>query len=242
MHFVEAKGILSAKNGMNIYRGCTHGCIYCDSRSVCYQMRHDFEDVEVKRNAPELLEASLRSKRRKCMIGTGAMSDPYMHCEETLGLTRRCVKSSRVGFGLAHPDQIRPHFSGHRSAGTHHGSKVRRTDDAAPPATSRLRILEPRVCETRRDTRHPGVSERASRRWSALPFSPNSTTPWRTRGLLAYCSNAGVQGIFSPLEWRNAEGGGIGNTFMPHSRHFPGLKDQYIRRYGSAYQCMSDRM
>ena len=48
MHFVNAKGILSAKNGMNIYRGCTHGCIYCDSRSTCYSMAHDFEDIEAK--------------------------------------------------------------------------------------------------------------------------------------------------------------------------------------------------
>lgn len=51
-------------------------------------MRHDFEDVEVKRNAPELLEKALASKRRLCMIGTGAMSDPYMHCEEKLRLTK----------------------------------------------------------------------------------------------------------------------------------------------------------
>lgn len=51
MHKVNVKGILSAKNGMNIYRGCLHGCIYCDSRSLCYQMNHKFEDIEVKANA-----------------------------------------------------------------------------------------------------------------------------------------------------------------------------------------------
>ena len=62
---------------MNIYRGCSHGCIYCDSRSRCYQFTHMFEDIEVKQNAPELLDKALRSKRKKCMIGTGAMSDPY---------------------------------------------------------------------------------------------------------------------------------------------------------------------
>ena len=67
MHEVEAKGILSAKNGINIYRGCTHGCIYCDSRSRCYQINHDFEDIEVKINAPALLEDTLRRKRKKCM-------------------------------------------------------------------------------------------------------------------------------------------------------------------------------
>lgn len=60
MHKVQAKGIVSAQNGMNIYRGCTHGCIYCDSRSTCYQMHHAFEDVEVKINAPELLESMSR--------------------------------------------------------------------------------------------------------------------------------------------------------------------------------------
>ena len=61
MHFVEAKGILSSNNGMNIYRGCTHGCIYCDSRSNCYGFTHEFEDIEVKANAPQLLEKALKS-------------------------------------------------------------------------------------------------------------------------------------------------------------------------------------
>lgn len=65
MHKVKAKGILSAANGMNIYRGCQHGCIYCDARSKCYHMNHRFEDIEVKENAPELLENALKRKRRK---------------------------------------------------------------------------------------------------------------------------------------------------------------------------------
>ena len=97
MHFVDAKGILSAGNGMNIYRGCTHGCIYCDSRSRCYGFTHSFEDIEVKQNAPVLLEQRLRSKRKKCMIGTGSMCDPYMHCEEKLGLTRKCLELVEKG-------------------------------------------------------------------------------------------------------------------------------------------------
>lgn len=62
MHYKTAKGILSAKNGMNIYRGCTHVCIYCDSRSKCYGFDHDFEDIEIKENAPLLLERALKSK------------------------------------------------------------------------------------------------------------------------------------------------------------------------------------
>ena len=101
MHFVDAKGILSAKNGMNIYRGCTHGCIYCDSRSGCYQMNHGFEDIEVKQNCVQLLEKALQSKRKKCMIGTGSMSDPYMHCEEKLEYMRKCLEV------IEHYDEIR---------------------------------------------------------------------------------------------------------------------------------------
>ena len=105
MHFTEAKGILKGSGkeiGMNIYRGCTHGCIYCDSRSLCYQFTHPFEDIEVKQNAPELLEKALSSKRKKCMIATGSMSDPYMHCEKDLRLTRRCLEIIyNHGFGAA---------------------------------------------------------------------------------------------------------------------------------------------
>ena len=87
MHFVKAKSILSSKNGINIYRGCSHGCIYCDSRSICYNMSHSFEDIEVKENAPELLRNALIKKRQKCMIGTGSMTDPYIPIEKELRYT-----------------------------------------------------------------------------------------------------------------------------------------------------------
>lgn len=101
MHFVKTKGILSAKNGMNLYRGCSHGCIYCDSRSKCYHMEHDFEDIEVKENAIELLEHVLKSKRKKCMIGTGAMTDPYIPLEMEIGNVRKALSLIyEYGFGI----------------------------------------------------------------------------------------------------------------------------------------------
>lgn len=100
MHYTTVKGILSAKNGMNLYRGCQHGCIYCDSRSACYHMEHDFEDVEVKENAIPLLEDALRRKRKPCMIGMGAMTDPYIPLEERLCHTRQALELAlRHGFG-----------------------------------------------------------------------------------------------------------------------------------------------
>ena len=99
MHFVTAKTILTP-HSMNIYRGCSHGCIYCDSRSKCYQFTHDFEDIEVKQNAPELLEEALRKKRKRCMIGTGSMCDPYIPIEKELGLMRCCLEIiDRYNFG-----------------------------------------------------------------------------------------------------------------------------------------------
>ena len=101
MHYTTAKGILSAKNGMNLYRGCSHGCIYCDSRSSCYRMEHDFEDIEVKENAIVLLEAALRSKRKKCMIGTGSMTDPYIPLEMEIGNVRKALALiDKYGFGF----------------------------------------------------------------------------------------------------------------------------------------------
>lgn len=102
MHYIKVKGILSGDDGMNLYRGCTHGCIYCDARSKCYQMDHTFEDIAVKENSLELLEKALLSKKKPCMIGTGAMTDPYIPLEEELGFTRRALEIiERHGFGVA---------------------------------------------------------------------------------------------------------------------------------------------
>ncbi len=99
---IQAKTILSSlKKGsdpyfgirynMNLYRGCQHGCIYCDSRSKCYQIA-DFTDIQVKQNALELLDKELRSKREKGTIGFGSMNDPYMPIEQELMLSRHALE------------------------------------------------------------------------------------------------------------------------------------------------------
>ncbi|WP_245612051.1 hypothetical protein [endosymbiont 'TC1' of Trimyema compressum] len=92
MHEIVAKSLLIKTKkpsmwfhvmyNMNIYRGCSHGCIYYDSRSTCYQIG-DFEDIGVKTNAIEILKKELPRKRVKGMIGTGAMSDPYIPLEKS---------------------------------------------------------------------------------------------------------------------------------------------------------------
>ena len=101
MHYTNTKSILSSKNRMNIYRGCSHGCIYCDSRSNVYNMNHDFEDIEVKENALLLLKKEL-IKRHKTMIGTGAMTDPYIPLEKNLKYIRKSLELIyKYGFGFS---------------------------------------------------------------------------------------------------------------------------------------------
>ena len=101
MHYKPVKSILSSENGMNIFRGCEHGCIYCDSRSKCYRIEHKFEDIEVKENALELLEIALKKKKQKCMIGTGSMTDPYTHSEKKIEYTKKALELiEKQGFGV----------------------------------------------------------------------------------------------------------------------------------------------
>lgn len=110
MEFIPAKKIVTACNGdswfgldykMNIYRGCCHGCIYCDSRSECYHI-DDFDTVRAKENAIELVYNELKSKTRTGVIGTGAMSDPYNPFEQEYKLTRAALEIvNHYGFGIA---------------------------------------------------------------------------------------------------------------------------------------------
>ncbi|MGE5372273.1 MAG: SPL family radical SAM protein [Solirubrobacterales bacterium] len=108
MKMIQAKTILvrnkrpeswfNTKYSMNLYRGCQHGCIYCDSRSKCYGIE-DFAKIQIKANAIELLTKELKGKREKCVIGTGSMSDPYNPLEGALGLTRQALQViRRYGF------------------------------------------------------------------------------------------------------------------------------------------------
>ena len=152
MHEADAKALLNSTNGMNIYRGCVHGCIYCDSRSACYQFTHPFEDVEVKRNAPELLEAALHKKRKRCVIATGSMSDPYQPCEKELRLMRRCLERiERCGFGasvITKSDLVLRDLDLFESIHQRAKSVLQMTLTVADDALSR--VLEPNVCPSSR--------------------------------------------------------------------------------------------
>ena len=247
MHFVDAKGILTGNSGyygMNIYRGCSHGCIYCDSRSKCYQFTHAFEDIEVKQNAPELLEKALRSKRKKCMIGTGAMSDPYMHCEEELRLTRKCLEIiHKYGFGAAiqtKSDRILRDIDLldeiNRSAKCVVQITLTTYDDDL------CSILEPHVCNTKRRIevleimRDRGIPTVV---WLTpiLPFI--NDTAENITSIMNECVRTGVKGIIDFGMGLTLREGDREYYYAALDKHFPGMKQRYIRKYGNAYELPS---
>lgn len=246
MHFVDAKGILSSHNGMNLYRGCTHGCIYCDARSKCYGFTHDFEDIEVKQNAPELLEMALRSKRKKCMIGTGAMSDPYMHCEENLKLTRRCLELiDYYGYGVAihtKSDRILRDLDLLKSI--HEKSKCVVQMTLTTYDEKLCKILEPNVCTTKervkaleifRDNGIPTIV------WLSpiLPFI--NDTRENIEGILDYCIQAKVYGIITFGMGVTLREGDREYFYAALDKHFPGMREKYHNKYGYSYEVTSDR-
>ena len=247
MHCVNAKGILHGGKGFwgfNAYRGCSHGCVYCDSRSVCYRFAHAFEDIEVKQNAPELLDAALRGKRAPCMIGTGSMSDPYMHCEEQLRITRRCLEAiSRHGFGAAvqtKSDRVLQDVDLLDEINRRTKCVVQITLTTFDSAL--CRILEPNVCVTQRRIE---ALEALRRRgiptvvWLSpiLPFI--NDTEENVQAILSACADVDVKGIVCFGMGLTLREGSREYYYAALDRHFPGLKAQYARHYGNAYELAS---
>lgn len=246
MHYVEAKGILSARNGMNLFRGCTHGCIYCDSRSKCYHMEHAFEDIEVKKNAVELLEDALRRKRKKCMIGTGAMTDPYIPLETELGLMRK-VLSLILEYGFGFTVQTK-------------SDRILRDMDLLCEINRRTKCvvqmtlttydetlckkLEPNVCTTKRrfevlkEMRDAGIPTVV---WLSpiLPFI--NDTEENISGILEMCMEARVYGVICFGMGLTLRDGNREYFYKQLDALFPHMKERYRLRYGFQYEIPSPR-
>ncbi len=240
MHYVQAKGILSATNGMNLYRGCTHGCIYCDSRSKCYQMAHDFEDIEVKENALDLLEAALRRKRKRCMIGTGAMSDPYMPLEKRLEYTRRALLLiEQYGFGIALQTKSDLVLRDLEILKRINGKTKAVVQITLTTADEELcRIIEPNVCTTKRrfevlKTLHDEGIPTVVWLCPILPYL--NDTEDNIKRLLEMCVEAKVRGILCFGMGLTLREGNREYFYEQLDRHFPMLKQRYIRNFGNQY-------
>lgn len=244
MHFVTAKGILSSQNGMNLYRGCSHGCIYCDSRSRCYHMEHAFEDIEIKENAIELLEHALRRKRQKCMIGTGSMTDPYIPLEMELQHVRKALSLiDRYGFGftvITKSDRILRDLDLLRKINEKTKCVVQMTLTTCDEELCRK--IEPHVSttgerfEVLKKLRDAGIPTVV---WLSpiLPFI--NDTAENITGILEMCAEAGVYGVLCFGMGLTLREGNREYFYKQLDRLFPGLKEKYMRTYGNQYEIAS---
>ncbi len=244
MHYVEVKGILSPKGGINLYRGCQHGCIYCDSRSDCYNMQHDFEDIEVKSNAISLLEDALRKKRSKCMIGTGSMTDPYIPLEGNLQNVKKALEViEKYGFGftcITKSDMI-----------LRDTELLKRINDKAKCVVQMTlttfdeglcKIIEPNVSTTKerfevlKNLKAEGIPTVV---WLCpiLPFI--NDTKENLLGILDYCIEAKVYGIINFGMGVTLRDGNREYFYSKLDEYFPGLKEKYIKLYGNSYNIES---
>ena len=244
MHFVSAKSILSSTHGMNIYRGCSHGCIYCDSRSSCYNMNHNFEDIEVKRNAPQLLENALKSKRKKCMISTGSMSDPYLHVEETLQLTRQCLEViERYGFGvclLTKSTRILRDLD--LLVKIHKNARCVVQMTLTTYDNSLSKILEPHVSTTQeriealKILKQHGIPTVV---WLCPVLPWINDTHENIHSILESCKEAHVDAILCFGMGLTLREGNREYFYQALEHHFPLLKEKYQKTYGTAYELQS---
>ena len=225
---------------MNLYRGCTHGCIYCDSRSNCYQMNHEFEDIEVKENAIELLENTLRRKRKRCMIGTGSMSDPYMPLEAQLEYTRKALLLiEKYGFGatlITKSDRVLRDLDILKRINQKTKAVVQMTLTTADEALCKL--VEPNVSTTKqrfealkilRDNNIPTVV------WLCPVLPYINDTEDNIRRILDMCVAAKVRGIICFGMGLTLREGNREYFYRQLDKSFPGLKERYIREYGNQY-------
>ncbi len=228
--------------GMNLYRGCQHRCIYCDSRSLCYGIENFDGDVLVKTNAIELLRRELPSKRRKGIIGTGSMNDPYMPIEADTGLTRRALGMiADHGFGvhvitksdlvlrdidvLQRISQVAAAVS--LTITTSDDGLSKTVEPGAPPSSARFRALK-----TLSDA---GIETRLA----LMPTLPFIEDTWAN--ISAIITKAAECGVKVVIPW-------MGMSMRDRQREyyysrldetFPGLRRRYVAEFGNAYSCPS---
>lgn len=246
MHFVNAKSILSAKNGMNLYRGCSHGCIYCDSRSKYYHIEHDFEDIEIKANAIELLENALKRKRTKCMLGTGSMTDPYIPLESEIGNVRKALTlANQYGFGftlITKSDRVLRDLDLLKTINDKTKCVVQMT--LTTYDENLCKKIEPNVSTTKervevlKKLNEAGIPTVV---WLCpiLPFI--NDTEENIRGILEYCIEANVYGVICFGMGLTLREGSREYFYNQLDRLFPHMKEKYICTYGMQYQLNSPR-
>ena len=244
MHYSQVKSILSPKNGMNLYRGCSHGCIYCDSRSSIYNMNHDFEDIEVKENGLSLLKKALKNKREKVMVGTGSMADPYMPIEKRLEYTRSALKLIyKYGHGftcITKSDLVLRDLDLIKKVNENSKAVIQMTLTTANE--DMCKILEPNVCTTKRRVEVLKTLNKESIPtivWLCpiLPFI--NDTEDNINKILDYCMESNVKGILCFQMGMTLRDGNREYFYQKLDENFPGLKEKYMTHFKSNYEVPS---
>lgn len=252
MDYIPAKTLISnymkdnmwfgTNYNMNIYKGCSHGCIYCDSRSECYGV-DNFDQVRAKENALALIERDLKSKRRKGVVGTGAMSDPYNPMERKHELTRGALRLvNQYGFGIAiatKSDLIIRDIDLLKDIAKHSPVLVKITITTADD--TQCKKIEPNVCNAShrfhaiRQLSNAGIYV-GILLMPVLPFIEDNEN--NVTQIIEGAHKSGAKFIYPAF----------GVTLRQNQRDwyydkldklYPSVKEQYITRYGNSYQCSS---
>ena len=223
----------------NIYRGCEHGCIYCDSRSLCYKL-DSFDELIVKKNAVELLNKELKSKRKKGCLGTGAMTDPYTLSEKKLSLTRGCLEviaqynypihlTTKSNLILRYLDILQEINKIYASVAititTTDDNLAKKIEPFAPSSTDRFKALG--ILSTL------GICTSITM-MPILPFIEDTE-----ENIISIVEKADYYGVKHIVPW-------IGMSLRDRQRdyfyenldkNFPGIKEKYEKRFGDSYKC-----
>jgi DNA repair photolyase len=249
---IPAKSILSkVKNGpdpwfgitynMNLYRGCQHQCIYCDSRSDCYQLG-DLADIRIKENALAILERELKSKRQKGTVGFGSMNDPYMPVEKSEELVRNALKllimfnfpvhiltkSNLITRDIDLLQQLSKNYVAASLTITTANDEIARIIEPAAPVSSKR-------FEAIRQLSEAGIYTGVM----LMPLLPFINDSWEeVKELIHHSKEAGANYL---LFWpgMTLRKGSRDYFFEKLDIHFPGIKEKYLANFGEKYTCNS---
>lgn len=250
MEFIKAKAILArVKDGsdwygvdynMNLYRGCCHGCIYCDSRSNCYHIEN-FDMPRGKENSLEILETELRRRKDKGVVGIGSMSDTYNPFERQYEITRGALKLLlKYGFGVAidtKSNLILRDLDLLKEINSHNNVIIKFT--VTTPHDELSRIIEPHVSLSSerlaaiRTLTDNGIFAGIMMN-PVLPFITDRKEDIRELVRLAHESGARFIHTYMGVTLRENQ---RDYYYEKLDEHFPGLKEKYINYYGNRYFC-----
>ncbi|WP_084111979.1 SPL family radical SAM protein [Paramaledivibacter caminithermalis] len=252
MKYIKAKTIIAhnkysdawfgTKYNMNIYRGCSHGCIYCDSRSACYQIE-DFDRIAAKKDALYIIEKELKSKRKRGIVGTGAMSDPYNPFENKYRLTRGALELiNRYQFGInitTKSDLITRDIDILKEINIHSPVCIGITITASADALSAK--IEPQAPASSK--RFAAIDKLADNgiytgilMMPILPFISDNEE--NIVSIIKLAAEAGAKFIYPSLGV-TLRLGQREYFYKNLDRLYPGLKEKYDRTFGDTYQCTS---